>query len=106
MNLSLLVISMTRQEFNMEQEGSVRFDNTSEMFFVVVDWYKKHKETCNDIECQWCAMWYCPYSEPLHNHHDGCPACDGLQNNKISILDMEIPTMYDKVIKEVTKTSR
>lgn len=18
----------------------------------------------------------CPYAEPLHNHHDGCPACD------------------------------
>ena len=18
----------------------------------------------------------CPYDEPLHNHHDGCPACD------------------------------
>ena len=19
----------------------------------------------------------CPYDEPLHHHHDGCPACDG-----------------------------
>ena len=23
----------------------------------------------------WRAIITCPYAEPLHRHHDGCPAC-------------------------------
>ena len=25
----------------------------------------------------WRAIMDCPYGEPLHYHHDGCPACFG-----------------------------
>lgn len=28
-----------------------------------------------DGECLTCGVLFCPYSEPLHFHHDGCPAC-------------------------------
>jgi hypothetical protein len=28
-----------------------------------------------DSECMACGVRDCPYSEPLHYHHDGCPAC-------------------------------
>lgn len=28
-----------------------------------------------DGECMTCGAFVCPYGEPLHFHHDGCPAC-------------------------------
>lgn len=30
---------------------------------------------CPDAECMECAKACCPHGEPLHFHHDGCPAC-------------------------------
>lgn len=38
---------------------------------------KEHKK-CKDPEleeCIYCGANDCPHSEPLHYHHDGCPAC-------------------------------
>lgn len=32
---------------------------------------------CPDPECIVCGEILCPHREPLHFHHDGCPACDG-----------------------------
>jgi hypothetical protein len=32
---------------------------------------------CTDPECIVCGAIVCPHQEPLHFHHDGCPACDG-----------------------------
>ena len=30
---------------------------------------------CPDAECHTCGEIVCPHGEPLHFHHDGCPAC-------------------------------
>ncbi len=30
---------------------------------------------CEREYCAGCAMDECPHWEPLHRHHDGCPAC-------------------------------
>lgn len=30
---------------------------------------------CPDMECSECARIVCPHAEPMHFHHDGCPAC-------------------------------
>lgn len=30
---------------------------------------------CDREYCAGCAMLECPHREPLHRHHDGCPAC-------------------------------
>lgn len=30
---------------------------------------------CPDPECLTCGAIICPHHEPLHFHHDGCPAC-------------------------------
>ena len=30
---------------------------------------------CGDPECYECGEAVCPHGEPLHFHHDGCPAC-------------------------------
>lgn len=30
---------------------------------------------CDDAECTVCAVRDCPFREPFHYHHDGCPAC-------------------------------
>ena len=38
---------------------------------------KNHKR-CDDPEleeCTYCGFNDCPHDEPLHYHHDGCPAC-------------------------------
>jgi hypothetical protein len=32
-------------------------------------------DECPDLECCVCGMRDCPHEEPLHYHHDGCPAC-------------------------------
>lgn len=32
--------------------------------------------TCKVEECEDCGRRECPHREPLHYHHDGCPACD------------------------------
>lgn len=32
-------------------------------------------DTCPDAECTKCAVRDCPHAEPMHYHHDGCPAC-------------------------------
>jgi len=32
-------------------------------------------ETCKNDECMICGVRDCPHDEPLHYHHDGCPAC-------------------------------
>jgi len=31
---------------------------------------------CETAECAVCGSICCPHGEPLHFHHDGCPACD------------------------------
>lgn len=31
---------------------------------------------CKTDECAVCGSIICPHGEPLHFHHDGCPACD------------------------------
>jgi len=31
---------------------------------------------CQDGECSVCAEIVCKHHEPLHFHHDGCPACE------------------------------
>lgn len=36
---------------------------------------------CANIEyCEQCADVCCPFGEPLHFHHDGCPACEGMSD--------------------------
>jgi hypothetical protein len=30
---------------------------------------------CKDLECSVCGERDCPYHDPFHYHHDGCPAC-------------------------------
>lgn len=32
-------------------------------------------DDCPDPECLICGIRSCPEGEPLHYHHDGCPAC-------------------------------
>lgn len=33
-------------------------------------------QRCDNWECLSCGVLFCPYGEPLHFHHDGCPACE------------------------------
>ena len=37
--------------------------------------------TCPVEECLVCGARDCPHGEPLHYHHDGCPACWTLDTN-------------------------
>ncbi len=34
-----------------------------------------HTAACVNLECLACGERDCPHGEPLHYHHDGCPAC-------------------------------
>lgn len=35
-------------------------------------------DTCSNDECMVCGIRDCPHREPLHYHHDGCPACHSI----------------------------
>lgn len=37
-------------------------------------------------ECSGCAAIICPFEEPLHFHHDGCPACCNAPKNNPILL--------------------
>jgi hypothetical protein len=44
------------------------------------EWYRDctgDATTCPIVECDLCGVRDCPHDEPLHYHHDGCPACEG-----------------------------
>ena len=34
-----------------------------------------YNRPASDGECCTCGWILCPHNEPLHYHHDGCPAC-------------------------------
>lgn len=35
---------------------------------------------CPDPECYTCGQIICPLGDPMHFHHDGCPACSELEH--------------------------
>ena len=49
---------------------------------------KDYEHTCgdenlrDDDECLACGERDCPFKEPLHYHHDGCPQCDANEELK------------------------
>lgn len=40
--------------------------------------HQVHARHCPDPECLTCGVLSCPFGEPMHFHHDGCPACADL----------------------------
>jgi hypothetical protein len=57
--------------------GASEGDGASYGFWTYVDPFHPARDECLEPECVDCAVRDCPYGEPLHYHHDGCPACDG-----------------------------
>ena len=39
--------------------------------------------SCREGECMTLGVIDCPHGEPLHNHHDGCPICDGKEKEAL-----------------------
>lgn len=50
------------------------------------------KSWCQDPECTTCAILLCPFAEPLHYHHDGCPACAYHEDNveQLQLVDWRV----------------
>ena len=44
--------------------------------FMLIDEHKARLITLWQHPRWWRAILACPHAEPLHYHHDGCPACD------------------------------
>jgi hypothetical protein len=38
--------------------------------------------TAEGGECSMCSRLCCPFSDPFHFHHDGCPSCSQYEENK------------------------
>lgn len=38
--------------------------------------WRRKVAPCTVSECMLCGELDCPFGEPLHYHHDGCPACE------------------------------
>lgn len=70
-------------------------------------------EDCPDPECLICGERDCPFHEPLHYHHDGCPECSPYQNviyaaialafNAEEVTVSEVVTATNNVIYELAK---
>lgn len=39
-------------------------------------------QDCTEEECCVCSVRDCPYQEPFHHHHDGCPICHADKNTQ------------------------
>jgi hypothetical protein len=42
--------------------------------------------TLDGGECHQCSEICCPWGEPLHFHHDGCPACAQAEENGAKVM--------------------
>ena len=60
---------------------------------VLADAAKIHPTTdeCDDPECLICGYRDCPFHEPLHYHHDGCPACSQVLDDIVAVLVKDLP---------------
>lgn len=60
---------------------TIRDEATEEEDEDLMEWIARRivshpiKAVCDEDECFICAVRDCPEREPLHYHHDGCPAC-------------------------------
>jgi hypothetical protein len=67
----------------------------------------KTHEPCERDECTLCSMRDCPRHEPLHYHHDGCPACFSDEETQLVFMTVHkkgYPTdcaWHDKISKMV-----
>lgn len=57
----------------MSEENETEHDDEKE-YKEKLEKSKTHAP-CEGDECELCSMRDCPRHEPLHYHHDGCPAC-------------------------------
>jgi hypothetical protein len=62
-------IIVSRAEYEQMKADVVRLDK-------IINELLAH---CSIGECGVCSEIVCPYKEPLHFHHDGCPACAELE---------------------------
>ncbi len=62
-------------------------------------------DSCDDGECMVCGVLHCPEGEPLHFHHDGCPACSMDDDDPRLPLPVKLdPNMpRDEVVLATTK---
>lgn len=59
-------------------EGHWDLVNHTEISHPLAADYNKEDPTsvpCHGNECEFCSIRECPFEEPLHLHHDGCPTC-------------------------------
>lgn len=78
---------------NKAQYEEIQMDARKELtatVAVMVGALKKYSEItdqllnhCPICECEECAKIVCPFNEPLHLHHDGCPSCHDIPENKL-----------------------
>lgn len=54
-------------------------------------------ETCENSECSDCSIRDCPFKEPLHYHHDGCPACYVKEKSEQKIV---CEVIFDQYLKQ------
>lgn len=60
----------------VENAIRIAFKHGNQQWFDKIVYHPQAKD-CDEDECWICAIRDCPYHEPLHYHHDGCPACYG-----------------------------
>lgn len=77
--LAMLLAERIRAEPGQETEAIRTFlkgDTDGEVEFGIHE-DKKHfvLAICDNAECLTCGAALCPHYEPMHLHHDGCPAC-------------------------------
>lgn len=53
-------------------------------------------DDCPDPECEICAVRDCPFGEPLHYHHDGCPACSVY----VEVIFPLVHKLWDHVVED------
>lgn len=73
------VVGTTLFEHVVFGDGVMTVDNEIQKYMAMPkeELAKLHNlEACTTDECLVCGVLACPKKEPLHFHHDGCPACE------------------------------
>jgi len=73
---------------NKDCEELSSFSPNEICFYYDLMWNHPPTDQCGkDDDCYICSIRDCPYNEPLHHHHDGCPSCYSSQSEVNNIED-------------------
>tara|TARA_R100000700_G_scaffold14270_3_gene20170 strand:+ start:321 stop:689 length:369 start_codon:yes stop_codon:yes gene_type:complete len=108
---SIMTQQLLTKLIDLKNKAEKDYDNlmkNDERYILVkrkVEGLQERKDTINEIIK--IVEEICPYDEPLHNHHDGCPSCDNCNTQGYVISPwVHLDNCIDELEKQVARIKR